>query len=219
MTGPRISCGAPPVVGAAVRVAGPLRRAAPVFAVRSCLCGGLALCSGAVTVTLGRVELGVVCEAAVPLRPHNNEADRIATVEGATRLDGIPITCTPKSGDKDRPGADTVPRIQPAVRSVGVMLRRSRMHLPRSRQSVRSSRAFAAAPCPGPATSLSPKRKTSITGSDRCISRISACALFEIFYVGPAGRYITLQNGMSLAAAVGYSGVYGKSGPHSRRRR
>jgi hypothetical protein len=40
-----------------------------------------------VTVTLGRVELGVVCEAAVPLRPHNNEVDRIATAEGAKRLD------------------------------------------------------------------------------------------------------------------------------------
>jgi hypothetical protein len=69
------------------------------------------------------------------------------------------------------------------------------------------------------ATSLSPKRKTGITGIVRCISRISACARFEIFYVGPAGRYITLQNGMSLASAVGYSGVYGQSGPHSRRRR
>jgi hypothetical protein len=70
-----------------------------VFAVRSCLCGGLALCSGAVTVTLGRVELGVVCEAAVPLRPHNNEVDRIATAEGATRLDDILTTGTPKSGN------------------------------------------------------------------------------------------------------------------------
>src|SRR5207237_9323166 len=63
------------------------------------------------------------------------------------------------------------------------------------------------------------QRKTSVTESVRCISRISACARFEIFYVVPAGRYITLQNWMSLAPAVGYSGVYGKSGPHSRRRR
>jgi hypothetical protein len=69
-----------------------------VFAARSCLWGGLALCSGAVTVTLGRGELGVVCEAAVPLKPHNNEVDRIATAEGATRLDDILITRTPKSG-------------------------------------------------------------------------------------------------------------------------
>jgi len=69
-----------------------------VFAARSCLCGGLALCSGAVTVTLGSGELGVVCEAAVPLRPHNNEVDRIATAEGATRLDDVLIIRTPKSG-------------------------------------------------------------------------------------------------------------------------
>ena len=77
-----------------------------MFAARSCLCGGLALCSGAVTVTLGRVELGVVCDAAVPLRPHNNEVDRIATAEGATRLDDILTTCSPKSGNKRRPGAE-----------------------------------------------------------------------------------------------------------------
>jgi hypothetical protein len=50
-----------------------------------------------VTVTLGRGELAVVCEAAVPLRPHNNEVDRIVTTAGATRLDGVLITCTPKS--------------------------------------------------------------------------------------------------------------------------
>jgi hypothetical protein len=61
------------------------------------------------------VELGVVCEAAVPLRPHNNEVDRIATAEGATRLDDILTTRSPKSGNKRRPGADTVSRIQPAV--------------------------------------------------------------------------------------------------------
>ena len=77
-----------------------------MFAARCCLCGGLALCSGAVTVTLGSVELGVVCEAAVPLRPHNNEADRIATVEGATRLDDILTTRSPKSGNRRRPGAE-----------------------------------------------------------------------------------------------------------------
>src|SRR6185295_15817193 len=81
----------------------------------SCLCGGLTLCSGAVTVTLGRGELGVVCEAAVPLRPHNNDVARIATAAGATRLDDILITRTPKSGNKRRPGADTVSRIRPAV--------------------------------------------------------------------------------------------------------
>jgi hypothetical protein len=44
---------------------------------------------------------------------------------------------------------------------------------------------------------------TGITGGVRCIPRISACAGFEIFYVGPAERYITLQNGMLLAPADG----------------
>jgi hypothetical protein len=52
------------------------------------------------------VELGVVCEAAVPLRPHNNEVDRIAMAEGATRLDDILMTRSPKSGNKHRPGAE-----------------------------------------------------------------------------------------------------------------
>ena len=33
------------------------------------------------------VELVAVCDAAVPLMPHSNAVDRIATVEGATKLD------------------------------------------------------------------------------------------------------------------------------------
>ena len=51
------------------------------------LCG-LATCFGATTVTLGSVvgELPV-CDIAVPPRPHSNAVDRIATVEGAIRLD------------------------------------------------------------------------------------------------------------------------------------
>ena len=53
----------------------------------------------------------------MPLRPHNNEVDRIATAEGATRLDDILITGSPQSRNKRRPGADTVSRTQPAVRS------------------------------------------------------------------------------------------------------
>jgi hypothetical protein len=51
-----------------------------------------------VTVTLGREELGAVCETAVPVRPHNNKVDRIATAEGATRLDDVLIVSTPNSG-------------------------------------------------------------------------------------------------------------------------
>ena len=87
----------------------------------ACLCGlttgsarcGRATCFGAWTVMLGSWLVGpvAVCEAAVPLRPHNNAVDRIATAEGATRLDDILTTRSPKSG----PGADTVPNIQPAV--------------------------------------------------------------------------------------------------------
>jgi hypothetical protein len=50
-----------------------------------------------VTVTPGRVELGVVCAAAVPLMPHNKAVERIATVEGATRLDDILTIASPRS--------------------------------------------------------------------------------------------------------------------------
>jgi hypothetical protein len=39
-----------------------------------------------------------VCDIAVPLRPHNNAVDRIATAEGATRLDGILMRRSSKSG-------------------------------------------------------------------------------------------------------------------------
>ena len=39
-----------------------------------------------------------VCDIAVPLRPHNNAIDRIATAEGATRLDDILMRRFPKSG-------------------------------------------------------------------------------------------------------------------------
>jgi hypothetical protein len=56
-----------------------------------------------VTVTLGRAEFGVVCEAAVP---QNIEVDRIAMAESATKLDDILTTRSPKSGNKRRPGAE-----------------------------------------------------------------------------------------------------------------
>ena len=58
-----------------------------MFAARSCLCGGLAVCFGASTVMLGRVELGVVCDTAVLLSPHSNAVDKMAIAEGAKRLD------------------------------------------------------------------------------------------------------------------------------------
>jgi hypothetical protein len=56
-----------------------------------------------------------VCAAAGLPRAHSNAVDRIATAEGATRLDKILMTRSPKSGNKRRPGADTVSRIQAAV--------------------------------------------------------------------------------------------------------
>src|SRR6202011_947392 len=59
---------------------------------------GLATCFGASTVTLGSVEFGVVCDIAAPVKLHSNAAERIATAEGATRLDDILITRSPKSG-------------------------------------------------------------------------------------------------------------------------
>jgi hypothetical protein len=39
-----------------------------------------------------------VCDIAAPLRPHNNAVDRIATAEGATRLDDILMRRFPKFG-------------------------------------------------------------------------------------------------------------------------
>jgi hypothetical protein len=48
-------------------------------------------------------------------RHSGHEVDRIATAEGATRLDDILMTRSPKSGNERRPGADTVSGIQPAV--------------------------------------------------------------------------------------------------------
>jgi hypothetical protein len=47
----------------------------------------------------GTVAAVVVCDIAVPLRPHNNAVDRIATAEGATRLDDILITRSPRADE------------------------------------------------------------------------------------------------------------------------
>jgi len=160
-----------------IAAAGDVPRDATVFVVRADLCGvtagrcGLATAFGASTVMLGSwvAEPVAVCDIAVPLRLNNNAVDRIATAEGAARLDDILITVLPN----------------PDINALSV---RTPYHVGK-----------AACPCPGPSTSLSPKRR-SITGGVRCISRISARVCFEIFYVGPAGRYITLQNRMSLAS-------------------
>jgi hypothetical protein len=67
-----------------------------VFAARSSLCTGLAVCFGSSTVTPGSVEFGVVCDIAAPVRLHSNATDSITTA--ATRLDDILITRSPKSG-------------------------------------------------------------------------------------------------------------------------
>src|SRR5436309_1780933 len=40
-----------------------------------------------------------VCDIALSLRPQNNAVDRIATAEDATRLDGILMRRSPKSGN------------------------------------------------------------------------------------------------------------------------
>jgi hypothetical protein len=70
-----------------------------VFATCFDLCG-LATCFGASTVMpgSGAAEPVAVCDIAVPLGPHNNAVDRIATAEGATKLDDSLMTCPPKSG-------------------------------------------------------------------------------------------------------------------------
>jgi hypothetical protein len=48
-------------------------------------------------------------------------------------------------------------------------------------------------PCPGSTDIASPKRKRSITGSARCISRISVSKCFESFHVRSPERYSMLQ--------------------------
>jgi hypothetical protein len=90
-----------PFAGGGVCVVGDVVRDATVFATRVGLCG-LATCFGATTVMLGSWLAGpvAVCEAAVPL---SNTVDRTATAEGATRLDDIFITRSPKFGNKCRP--------------------------------------------------------------------------------------------------------------------
>jgi hypothetical protein len=199
---------------AVVRAAVPLRKPAPVFAARSCLCGGLALCSGAVTVTPGRGELGVVCEAAVPLRPHNSDVDRIAIAEGATRPDDILITRSPQSGIERRPDADTVSRSRPAVLF-------DRNHAPA--QSPASS-TLAATHSVEPsirrsaATSLSPKgRPASLEMSD--VSRGFPRGPFLKFSMsGRQGDTLRYKMGCHLPRRL-VTLAYEQSGPHSRRRR
>jgi len=92
-----------PGAGDGVRAGGDVGRGATVFATRPDPCGlatglcGLATCFGASTVMPGRVpEPVAVCDTAVPLRAHNNAVDRIATAEGATRLDDILMRRFPK---------------------------------------------------------------------------------------------------------------------------
>jgi len=77
-----------------VSAAGDLRRDATVVATCFGLCG-LATCFGAWTVMLGSevAKPVAVCDIAVPLGPHNNAVDRMATAEGATKLDDNLMTC------------------------------------------------------------------------------------------------------------------------------
>jgi hypothetical protein len=175
---------------------------------------GLSNCLGASTTTSGSEVTpptrGPVCDIAGPVRLHSNAVDRIATAEGATRLDDILMTRSPKSGHQ----VLVVGPLQPS--RVAERGWRGRLFWPAQpgfgwqgeHVLVRVHRYR-----------FSPNRKLSVTGSIRCISRISACVRFEILRVGRAGRYITLQNRVCACLAVGYSGVYGEPGPHSRRRR
>jgi hypothetical protein len=78
-------------------VSGDIGRDANVFATSGGLCGlatrlcGLATCFGASIVTPG----SWFSDIAVPLRPHSNAVDRIATAAGATRADDILMMRTP----------------------------------------------------------------------------------------------------------------------------
>jgi hypothetical protein len=71
------------------------------------LCG-LATCFGAWTVMLGSevAKPVAVCDIAVPLGPHNNAVDRMATAEGATKLDDNLMTCPSQIRD-----GNAVPRV------------------------------------------------------------------------------------------------------------
>ena len=166
-----------PAEAGRVSAACDLRRDATGFATCFGVCG-LAACFGASTVTAGScaAEPVAVCDTAVSHGPHNNAVERIATAECAARLDDILTTVLPN----------------PDINALPV---RTPYHVGK-----------AACSCPGPSTSLSPKRR-SITGGVRRISRISAWVCFEIFYVGPAGRYITLQNRMSLASLAASASI------------
>ena len=63
---------------------------------------------GATTVTVGSVvDEPPVCDMAVSPGAHSNAVDRIATAEGAIRLDDTLMMHFPKSGHRCRPGADT----------------------------------------------------------------------------------------------------------------
>ena len=85
--------------GDGVCVAGDVRRGATVVVTRVGLFG-LATCFGASTVMPGSWLAGPVevCDIAIPLRPQSKAVDRIATAEGATKLDNDLMTCPPKSG-------------------------------------------------------------------------------------------------------------------------
>src|SRR6476660_6655037 len=66
---------------------------------------GLATCLGGATVTLGSwvLEPVAVCDIAVPLGPHNNAVDRIATAERATTLDDNLMTMSFPNPGRDMP--------------------------------------------------------------------------------------------------------------------
>jgi hypothetical protein len=89
MTEPRAGGGVLVVVCTRVLLADGDRRTAPVFAARSRLCIGLAVCFGATTVTLGSAAPDAVCDIAGRPKPNSNAIDRMATAEGATKLDSL----------------------------------------------------------------------------------------------------------------------------------
>ena len=65
------------------------------------LCG-LATCFGASTVMLGSevAEPVAVCDIAMPLGPHDNAMERMATAEGATKFDDSLMICPPNRDAK-----------------------------------------------------------------------------------------------------------------------
>jgi hypothetical protein len=61
---------------------------------------------------LGSEEPVAVCDTAVPVAPHSNAADKMATAEGVIKIDDNLMTMSFQIGRVSRPNAHTVSHLQ-----------------------------------------------------------------------------------------------------------